>query len=438
MSSAPCTAGHKPANATICMIYDDFNYFPHIAIVLCVLACVVYWAYYGVNVFVMLVNQNYKQDFPEWVAKEESLKDDFSKGSDKGASHRGTFKMVQKLRISFKKRESSGGRHMSISKVMFEPWNDKRVEGDAKALLARASPDEEEQREQLIDHAVAWLVLHWDIPTTVLLPFRARNVWPEKLRVPFHYAGNIFYLSPDVSFVTIRKVGLWISLMCLFAIELMRLASDGFFGPRWAQSKRLVRRKGTFSRIYFGALFTQVIYSAGALLGDFRNCKAGSFGGFDETPCTLARIENATMSGETFEIKQVPMDWSTVVLAVVTCFWAFRGAIKFTLYEQNSEANPTFVFMPAYEALRYTIKAVISGTGSLFRSYKKITMPIFLIGFAFMFVITYIYQPCMGPGRRANNLRATATPSAYGFHCAALSASCSTLKRQLRMTRTSS
>ena len=295
-------------------------------------------------------------------------------------------------------------RHQSSAiQAFFEPWSSWRVESDAKALLARTAPSEESERAQTIDRAVGWLILFWGVPVTMCLPFMARNVWPEKLKLPFQVAGTIFYIGFNHGYMTLRVTILWLSLVVLTVIEILRYAGEGRIIPRLHGNKRMFKMKVMMSKIFFGAFFTFVIYSSGALMSEYKSCMPFKFEKLSEAPCSINPEGNRT---NLLLVEHSSFKSSSLVCSVVICFWMYRAALKYVLFERNVEASPTHRFLPAYEALRYTVDAFISGIGSLFRNNPWVTMPSFLVGFSIMLATTYVVQPCQGPGRRANNWRA--------------------------------
>ena len=295
----------------------------------------------------------------------------------------------------------------------------KRIESDAIALLARETPNEETRGEWRKDRKVGWLSLLWDIPTTTILPFMTLNAWPRALRIPFHVASSILYLGVDVSFRQLRVAVLWTSVVLLLAVEGLR-----YTGP----SRRISRFRSILCRLLFGAAYTCVIYQAGAVLGDYKSCTEG-WGDTRSVPCKLTVVRNATQNGTDarhVRIQTIEFDALTVAVTSLTTVFMFRGAIQWLFLEKNA-SNPAFMWLPAYEAVRYTIKSVLAGYGSMFKQQPGITLPIYFVGFVVMLILTIKYQPCLGKGRVANNLRATgfslgAWFSFCGLVCVALDA----------------
>ena len=195
--------------------------------------------------------------------------------------------------------------------------------------MARTSPDEERENKRVFGRAVGWFALYWSIPTTVCLPFMARNVWPQTLRLPFHIAGTIFYLGHDLSFKSVRVFFLWFSFVLLVVIELARKFTD-------KENKRFIMRKAVLSRIYFGAFYTQINYQAGALLSDYRSCDEG-FGSLGVSPCRITLMQNET---GIMTVTSNAFETSTVVCAAVMIFWVYRAALKYVLIEREAETDP--------------------------------------------------------------------------------------------------
>ena len=273
----------------------------------------------------------------------------------------------------------------------------KRIESDAVALLARENPSEETRGEFRTDRKLGWLSLLWDIPTTTILPFMTLNAWPRALRIPFHAAGSILYLGVDVNFRSLRLAVLWTSLGALMVVEILR----------HSVRSSISRFRSVLSRLLFGGAYTCVIYQSGALLGDYKSCEEG-WGSIQSAPCkqTLVAKANVTQNSTLVRVQEIDLDVLTILLATMTAICVFRGAIQWLLLEKNA-SNPVFMWLPAYEAVRYTIKSAMAGYGSMFKASPHITLPVYFVGFVVMLVLTIRYQPCLGQGRAANNLRTT-------------------------------
>ena len=274
-----------------------------------------------------------------------------------------------------------------------------RIQADANAVLARASPSE--QGALKTDRLIGWFTLYFDIPTSTLLPFMVENVWPESLRIPFHRVGSVLYVGGNISLPQLRLAFSWFSLFLLFMLEFASIVK--------IKSYKFRRYRAIMSRLFYGAMYTVVVYQIGTLLGQYKSCTPG-FGDLFAKPCKFVKdAQNTTMVSNqtgTIRVAETSFDIPTLILCVVVAVWAFRGSIRYTLYEKNS-SSPSFMWMPEYEAIRYTVKTFITGASSLFKSYKFVTMTTCFIGFSLLLILTYEYQPCQGQGRLANNLRAT-------------------------------
>ena len=84
----------------------------------------------------------------------------------------------KKLRTSFRHRdkdklklEDTNARTRRKSSINLQKIISVRLGVDAKALLARSAPSKQMHHEQVVDRAVGWATLYWDIPTTTILPF---------------------------------------------------------------------------------------------------------------------------------------------------------------------------------------------------------------------------------------------------------------------------
>ena len=286
--------------------------------------------------------------------------------------------------------------------------NTARAEKDAIALLARISPSEEASGELKMDRIVGWFTLYWDIPTMAIMPFMVLNVWPPSLRIPFHTVGSVFYIGADINFEWLRESFLWFSLAMLSTIVVCRRLLKSKLLKRWKTRHAALRYQSLASRLYFGALFTIVVYQSGTLLEVYKSCDGDSFGNIESAPCKR-RTSNATSTdGESqlVLLETTTFDMLIVLLAFINCMWAFREALLYVVFEKNA-SSPAFMWLPSYEAVRYTAKSVIAAAGSLFKTNRFVTMPTFLIGFASLAALTYHLQPCQGQGRKANNLRVT-------------------------------
>ena len=388
------------ADALVVSTLESRRYFPHLLIFSFSVLVIVYWLVHGIFSIVVA-------SLSEEIAQRDVHVDLRTFKSRK--HHTGTRKKGSRRH----RRLSSGIRQRKdtlLQALVLASNNDKnrRLEADAKALITRRTPSEELSGELSNDRLIGWMTLYWDIPTTITLPFMTLNVWPRSMRIPFHAAGSVFYLGAD-NFRSLRIFILWFSAFLLAVLQMLRHAAKGHLGPRW-KTHRVVRIRAILSRIFYGAMYTAVIYQAGALLSDYRSCTPG-FGPFNETACkhTIIHINassNATSMQTLVDVNSVAFDIPTILCSFTIALWAFWGSLAYILHEKNS-SSPAFMWMPFYEASRYTAKTFIAGAGSMFKTFPFVTMPTFLLGFSGLLYLTVGFQPCQGQGRRANNLRAT-------------------------------
>ena len=156
-------------------------------------------------------------------------------------------------------------------------------------------------------------------------------------------------------------------------------------------------------KAFYGAAYTVVIYQAGTLLGDYRSCTQG-FGEPQAAACKQAAISenyaNTTnTTGIEYVMEEVAFDYPTIACCLLVVLWAYCGAIHYTLNDKNA-SSPAFIWLPVYEAERYTIKTFLSGAGSMFKSFPYVIMPTYLVGFSLALYLTFSYQPCQGQGRK--------------------------------------
>jgi len=188
-------------------------------------------------------------------------------------------------------------------------------------------------------------------------------------------------------------------------VEFSTYLTQGWLLPRFKASQRQARRSALFSRIYYGAMYTIVIYQSGNILSAYKSCVPGTAGKLEAPTCSVAALfVNGT--SDQVVINSIDFDTPMIVCATVLASWSFVGSLRYTLHEKNA-ASPAFTWLPSYDAVRYTIKTFIAGAGSMFKLTPTVTMPTYLIGFSSLIFLTYRLQPCQGQGRRANNLRLT-------------------------------
>ena len=402
-------------NVSIITPQESLKYYPHLLVFMIAVAAIGSWLLIGIYAFVTTEDGGRIS----WGTHSKVSSRRKSSGRH-GHARRSTGgqrrKSAERRRSSRVHAGDMNRRRSSIGRSMIQSLNvgdEQRIEDDAVALLARESPSEQAKGDFKMDRLVGWMTLYWDIPTMTLLPFMTLNVWPRKLRIPFHHAGSILYLGADLSFRELRVFAIWFSLILLFVIEGLRLITENKCLRRW-NSRKLERMRSIASRLFYGAMYTTVFYQAGALLADYKSCTLG-FGFLNETACKYSEIDtflvNETMNRTTKIVQvrvepDIAFDIPMLAAATVLFVWAYQGAVKYTLHEKNV-SNPSFMWLPVYELIRYSVKTLISATAGLFKVYPFITMPTYLIGYTSLLYLTFKYQPCQGQGRKANNLRAT-------------------------------
>ena len=354
---------------------------PHGYLILGTFLCIILWFTYGYVVASKISRRSLSSIFGG----------DFARRSDQAMKKKGGKDAVGSFIKKSNRKSTLIGTLMGKTVLVDEV----RINEEARALLARSNPSEQARGEFKMDRTIGWAVLYWDIPTTTFLPFLLTNVWPENLRIPFHRAGSILYLGIDVSFAALRKGFIWAALAVMLILLMFNLRS--------VKSHAAQRFRAVMSRIFYGAMFTFVIFQAGSLVSIYKSCSSISDSNVTSV-CALDPIDDGNATH--FRIRETSFDSPTIFASFGAMIWAYFGAMHYTAYEKNA-ASPSFMWTPVYELIRWSVKAIIAGVTSVYKLYPKTTMPTCLLGYAYMFFLTYQYQPCQGQGRIANNLRAT-------------------------------
>ena len=412
---------------------DTKLHYPHGIVLLIFSACTLYWVIYGAKEIskameCTIVESVYASDAKEDEKKKKKRK---KKGNEPKLRAR---KQSIVDRYVFHGNQRTPSHKMKDKRLRrsslfdgfhaFEAWSpedelNERIGSDARALLRGSYMVSDDQETAIAiteeglgsDRLIGWLTLYWDIPSTIIQPFMIFHVWPNALRVPFVYAGSVFYVGGDLAFRQLKTAFLWVSLFLVLGVEFFREArqkrkrGNAFLNFLTLETIERVRYVG--SKVVYGALYTMMIFQAASKL-NYISCDEG-ISGFTEGACTILRTDAAQNSTNvTFEESHIVVndDWDipTVVLALAIFVLAFRGALKYTLLEKNSYSS--FVWFPAYDAQRYTLKTIICAVGGIFKYNPWIAIPVFFLGFVVLLRFTYWYQPCQGRGRVANNLRA--------------------------------
>ena len=392
-------------NASVSYLTDSEarEYFLHFWVIVACFACVVFWLAVGFSCLLRASRSDpHASPKKHWTSFFSSIWKKSKIIPDQLATtviNHSTSRVIK--HATSRKKSVFAASFESLAKAVTVD-NLKRIETDARALLSRQSPSEETSGQLRTDALLGWFTLYWDIPTTMILPFMTRNVWPESLRIPFHHASSILYLGAGLSYRWVRIAILWISLFVLvLMVALKYLEKD---------RPKIIRYRSLLARAFYGAAYTVVIYQAGTLLGDYRSCTQG-FGEPQAAACKQAAINenyaNTTnTTGIEYVMEEVAFDYPTIACCLLVVLWAYCGAIHYTLNDKSA-SSPAFIWLPVYEAERYTIKTFLSGAGSMFKSFPYVIMPTYLVGFSLALYLTFSYQPCQGQGRKANNLRAT-------------------------------
>ena len=369
-------------------------YFPHLKILVVVILFVAFCLCYGFPVV-------YAEYISDW-RHSRVTKDDIFHIRVLGNLHQnGTSSETET------KRSSPSFRRRTMA-LMTAPFatnsageHTHRVDSDSKALLARSCPTEKAGMEMNLDRLIGWATLYWDIPVMIVLPFMAKHVWPETLKVPFHTAGSILYIGGDLNLTTLRIS--FVSI-CASILVFIKLANIVILRKGHKKMPKLALANAITSRVFYGALYTVLIFQAGTLLGKYKGCEKG-IGTWASASCEIADVKHT--NGTTgLRIDKGEMNVPVIILCVAVATWAFVGAMHYTTVLKN-QMSPSFMWLPMFEAVRYIVKTIISGAGSVFSSSPYVIMPTYLVCYSLLTALTYSQQPCQGQCRRANNLRCT-------------------------------
>ena len=261
--------------------------------------------------------------------------------------------------------------------------------------LHTTGKSEHESKGATIKRMVGWISLLFEIPTMLLQPFIVRNVWPEKLGIPFHDEGSLLYISQSLSStVSLVQVAAYAAL--LFAVEIV-IASGELKSRSRAQNFRYMG-----SRVLYDAFYCLATYKAFSYLLYFespsdstRICK------IDASMYTTAEHQNVS---SVLRLVEADIDIARASLGLFVIIFSFWGAIQYTIIEKNA-ANPAFMWLPSYNIILFVGKSIASAVTGTLRHQPGASLPFLLTVNITLACVTFKLQPCQGKGRRPNNMR---------------------------------
>ena len=160
------------------------------------------------------------------------------------------------------------------------------------------------------------------------------GIWPEDLRIPFHTVGSVLYFGgAEMSYRWLRVFGIFLSLFILVLIQALDAASR-------AKTHAVDRFQGVLSRIFYGAMYTIVVYQCGTMLGEYKSC-SGTFGAInDSRVCKFVTTtqENAT-NASSLHLVETSFEVPLIIVVILVLLWAFQGSLHYTLYEKTLRAQ---------------------------------------------------------------------------------------------------
>ena len=193
--------------------------------------------------------------------------------------------------------------------------------------------------------------------------------------------GSVLYFGSELTFKSLREFAVKISLGFLVLMEILSYISS----KRSQENKNTKiadRSRQILSRIFYGAMYTVVIYQAGTLLGNYKSCDKDDYFSFNRSVCVHKEIPVPNVADEIYiTFEHTKFDITMIVVTFIVFLWSFWGSIHYTLYEKNS-SSPAFMWDPVYDAIRYTVKTYIAGVSSVCKNYNILTMAVCFSGFS--------------------------------------------------------
>ena len=184
-----------------------------------------------------------------------------------------------------------------------------------------------------------------------------------------------YILSWHDSFLfNLRIFLLWTAVAILLSLQTIQWICAGKNKYLQAlKSSALARAKKLISRFYFGAMFTVVMYSLGALLAQVKVCTPGTVGPIDGAACAVQIVtnESAVSIKNRFALNTTLNATSIAVAEESTLDVKNRNSLiddmpmefagGFQVFTHRKKCRYSFLlWMPEYECVRYCVKALVN------------------------------------------------------------------------------
>ena len=231
-------------------------------------------------------------------------------------------------------------------------------------------------------------------------PLLVEYVWPRDLYPRTSTVSTIVFFDA----VVLRRIGLYTCAAFTLILEAIRM----YIAKATIKRSRIAAKILLWGpRILYDTFFVAIIYQAAKTILRFSCTPTISCGDAfgNSFTCSASRGQLILVNGTKRAIVQYdPFIEFDVYVAVIVLLLTFAGSLRYVTDEKNSR-NPSFRYLPIFNAIYFGMRAVAAATGAVFKYYPFPCLVFYWMFYASALILNWWLAPCQGRGLGANNIR---------------------------------